>query len=303
MRLSRRDLHTQATDFPVLVNQGVVRKDGYRKKTGGIGRQRSSRTIKNGLIRTVGQRVKGAMLKGLVVAMLVGGAVGCGAPQPATQQPQQQQTAVQVAAGEILTAKQAGELRESLRATEAHASHVWRDVAPFNADGTLNAYIEIPKGESTKWEFDLEKNDRVVDRMLHPSLDGYPVNYGFVPQTFAFDGDPFDVLVLGPALEGGEMVRGVVVGTMQMDDEKGRDPKVVISPVGEDGEPLYRLTTGDKARIGTWFDGYKKPDAHKGKWSKVTGWDDAAEGKRIVDLTHSWFETESLGSAQDAPAH
>lgn len=297
MRLSRRDIRTRTSDVPILVKQGVVRQDGVTKMTRGDTRKRSGRAKNNGVLRTVGQRVKGAVLKGVVVAMLVGAAVGCNTSDRATQPANQagsRPVAVQVAGAEVMSTKQLGELRESLRATEGHAAHLWRDVAPYNADGTLNAYIEIPRGESTKWEFDLEKNARVVDRMLDPSLDGYPVNYGFVPQTFAFDGDPFDVLVLGPPLEGGAMVRGQIVGIMQMDDEKGRDPKVVISPLGDDGQPLYALSTSDKARIGTWFDGYKKPDAHKGKWSKVTGWDDAAEGKRTVDLTHGWFEKESL---------
>ena len=42
------------------------------------------------------------------------------------------------------------------------------------------------------------------------------MNYGFVPQTVSYDGDPFDVLVLGPALPGGELTIGVIVGVMFM---------------------------------------------------------------------------------------
>lgn len=43
------------------------------------------------------------------------------------------------------------------------------------------------------------------------------------------NGDPFDILVLGPALPGGTMVRGISVGVMF--NEKGLDSKVVVSPL------------------------------------------------------------------------
>ena len=46
-------------------------------------------------------------------------------------------------------------------------------------------------------------NRRAMDRTIPAEVGGYPVNYGFVPQTVSYDGDPFDVLVLGPPIEGG----------------------------------------------------------------------------------------------------
>ena len=73
-------------------------------------------------------------------------------------------------------------------------------------------------------------------------VGGYPVNYGFVPQTISYDGDPFDALVLGPPLPGGRVVRGVIVGLMFMEDEKGLDSKVVLSLTGRDGQPFHELT-------------------------------------------------------------
>ena len=49
----------------------------------------------------------------------------------------------------------------------------------------------------------MRANARAIDRMMPVDVGGYPVNYGFVPQTISYDGDPFDVLVLGPPLAGG----------------------------------------------------------------------------------------------------
>ena len=94
----------------------------------------------------------------------------------------------------------------------------------------------------------MRANARAIDRVIPESVGGYPVNYGFVPQTVSYDGDPFDVLVLGPPIAGGESVRGVVVGLMYMEDEKGLDSKVVLSTLGVDGRPLHQLTTADQER-------------------------------------------------------
>jgi hypothetical protein len=132
-------------------------------------------------------------------------------------------------------------LVRSLAAAEPFAKHVWRDTPPFNPDGTLNGYVEIARGDRRKWEFDMGANRRAVDRVLPEDVGGYPVNYGFVPQTVSYDGDPFDVLVLGPPIDGGTLVRGVVVGVMRMEDEKGLDSKVVLSRAGADGRPLHAL--------------------------------------------------------------
>ncbi len=176
-------------------------------------------------------------------------------------------------------------LRESLDAARPHAKHVWRDTPPLDDGGTLTGYVEIPLGERTKWEFDIAANRLAVDRVMSESVGGYPVNYGYVPQTVSFDGDPFDVLVLGPALARGQLVRGRIVGILYMDDEKGPDMKVVMTPVGT----AYELTELDKARMGAFFDAYKKPEQAQGKWSKVLGWGSAAEARQLVDTTHRFF--------------
>jgi inorganic pyrophosphatase len=42
------------------------------------------------------------------------------------------------------------------------------------------------------------KNARAIDRMMPESVGGYPINYGFVPQTVSYDGDPFDALGTRP---------------------------------------------------------------------------------------------------------
>ena len=187
-----------------------------------------------------------------------------------------------------LPATATARLASSLDAARPHTRHVWRDTPPTNPDGTVNAYVEIARGDRRKWEFDINANARAIDRMIPEDVGGYPVNYGFVPQTISYDGDPFDVLVLGPPLTGGTMVRGVVVGLMHMEDEKGLDSKVVVSATGPDGRPLHTLTSDDQRVIGDFFDRYKRYDPKA--FSKVPGWGSVAEGHRFVATTHAFFE-------------
>ena len=179
------------------------------------------------------------------------------------------------------------QLTKRLQASARHSRHVWRDMPPRNADGTVNAYIEISRGDRRKWELDMAANARAVDRVMPENIGGYPVNYGFVPQTVSLDGDPFDALVLGPPIEGGKTVRGITVGLMYMEDEKGSDSKVVLSRLGPDGRPLHDLTTSDQQRIGGYFRRYK--DYEAGAYSRVPGWGTVADGSVLVTRTHLFF--------------
>jgi inorganic pyrophosphatase len=178
-------------------------------------------------------------------------------------------------------------LAASLDAANAHQHHVWRDTPPFSNERTINAYVEIARGDRRKWEFDMGANRRAIDRVIAEDIGGYPVNYGFVPQTVSYDGDPFDVLVLGPAIPGGEIVRGIIVGLMYMEDEKGIDSKVVVSPVGPDDRPLYQLADDDRGAIGDYFRRYRRDEP--GGFSKVPGWGSIDEGRAHVMMTHAFF--------------
>jgi len=188
-----------------------------------------------------------------------------------------------------ITFTAAGQLGASLRAAEAHDHHIWRDTPPFNADHTLNVVVEIPAGSLEKREFDMAANAPVLDRILPASLVGYPINYGFVPQTVSYDGDPFDGLVLGPPVSSGVLTRGIIVGLMHMSDEKGSDAKVIVSPVDDAGAPLHALNDDERQRLDAWFSHYKDWEAADGKWSDVTGWGDAADGRAFVERMHAFF--------------
>lgn len=173
-----------------------------------------------------------------------------------------------------------------LAAAQQFPEHPWRDRAPLNSDGTVNGYVEIPRGESAKWEFRIPLNRREVDRTIPPELGGYPINYGFLPQTVSYDGDPADVLVLGPPLEGGSIVTGRIAGLMEMVDTGDLDSKVIISLLDANGRPTHTLTAEDRERMTRFFDAYKN---HQGKVTKVTGWGDEEAARAFLKQVSSFF--------------
>ena len=190
---------------------------------------------------------------------------------------------------DLLPATAAARLRTSLDAASRHQRHIWRDTPPFAEERLVTAYVEIAKGDRRKWEFDMRANARAIDRVISEDIGGYPVNYGFVPQTVSYDGDPFDALVLGPPMRGGAAVRGAIVGIMHMEDERGLDSKVVLSPLRK-GRPKYALTEAERTRIGDFFNKYKKHEP--GKFSRVLGWGSREDGLAFVRQTHQFFERQ-----------
>ena len=59
----------------------------------------------------------------------------------------------------------------------------------------VEAVIEIPRGSRNKYEIDKATGAIRLDRVLYSSVH-YPTDYGFIPDTYAEDGDPLDILVL-----------------------------------------------------------------------------------------------------------
>ena len=186
----------------------------------------------------------------------------------------------------VLPPEATAKLAANVEHADGQPKHPWAAVTPTGADGTVVAYIEIPRGDRRKWELDMRAGERVVNRLIPADVGGYPVNYGFVPQTVFVDGDPFDALVLGPPVEGGSLTRGVIVGVMFMDDEGAIDSKVVLSPAGADGKPLYALGDAERSQMAEFFRRYKQ---HEGGSTGVTGWGSPADGLAHVRRAHAFY--------------
>jgi inorganic pyrophosphatase len=109
-----------------------------------------------------------------------------------------------------------------------------------NPPHEMNAFIEIPQGGlPVKYELDKASGALFVDRFLHTSMI-YPVNYGFVPNSLAEDGDPLDILVVTPTpVVPGSVIRARPIGVLLMTDEKGFDEKVLAVPIDR-LNPFYK---------------------------------------------------------------
>ncbi len=153
----------------------------------------------------------------------------------------------------------------------------------------FNVIIEIPMhADPIKYEVDKETGALFVDRFVSTSMH-YPCNYGYIPGTLSEDGDPVDVLVITPfALMPGVVVRCRPLGLLKMEDESGRDTKLLAVPIDK-LTPLYRQieTARDLpelvlSQITHFFQHYK--DLEAGKWVKIEGWGSPEEARReIVD--------------------
>ena len=91
----------------------------------------------------------------------------------------------------------------------------------------VTAIVEIPLGSANKYEYDPVHGCIRLDRVLF-SAAHYPVNYGFIPGTWAQDNDPLDVLIMGStSIHPGVEVEVRVLGALLMEDEHGPDAKVM----------------------------------------------------------------------------
>lgn len=112
--------------------------------------------------------------------------------------------------------------------------HPWHDVTPGeHLPQEFNALVEIPMGSSVKYELDKRTGLLRMDRVLYSAVY-YPANYGFIPQTYAEDDDPLDVLVLcQEAVAPMTLVTARAIGLMTMIDTGKKDHKVLAVAVGD----------------------------------------------------------------------
>ena len=118
--------------------------------------------------------------------------------------------------------------------------NIWHDINPERiTPEDFISVIEIPKGSKNKYEVDKQTGMLILDRILYTSTH-YPANYGFIPRTYADDGDPLDVLVLcSEAISSMSLVRCYPIGHIAMIDDGAEDIKVIAVPFKEPNMNCY----------------------------------------------------------------
>ena len=115
--------------------------------------------------------------------------------------------------------------------------NIWHDFPEKDIKANdFSAVIEISKGSKCKYELDKETGMLRLDRILYTATH-YPANYGFIPRTYADDGDPLDVLVLcSEPIVPMTLVQVYPIGAIRMIDGGKQDDKIIALPFSD---PTY----------------------------------------------------------------
>lgn len=154
----------------------------------------------------------------------------------------------------------------------------------------VEALVEIPKGSRNKYEFDKTRQCLRLDRVLYSPLH-YPTDYGFILNTLAEDGDALDVLIVThePTFPGC-LVPIRPVGVLDMQDEHGRDQKILavpaVDPRFSEVEDLAGLPRHFLLEIEHFFAVYK---ALEEKATEILGWQGNEEAWRIIGEAQSRY--------------
>jgi inorganic pyrophosphatase len=172
---------------------------------------------------------------------------------------------------------------------------LWEDLeAGPNPPEEIYAVVECLKGERNKYEYDKDVPGVVLDRVLHSNVH-YPSDYGFIPQSYYDDGDPFDVLVLvEDQTFPGCVIEARPVALMRMDDDGEQDDKVVAVPT-EDPRYDHIADLGDmpgqlRNEIDEFFDTYK--NLEPGKEVETLGWEDREAAMEAIDHARDLYEEQ-----------
>ncbi len=163
--------------------------------------------------------------------------------------------------------------------------NIWHDINPKRIrEDDFFAVIEISKGGKAKYEMDKETGLLRLDRVLYTSTH-YPANYGFIPRTYANDGDPLDVLVLcSENIIPMSLVRCYPIGVIIMDDGGKDDEKIIAIPFEDPTYNSYHdiveLPEHIFDEMCHFFSVYKQLET--GKETVINRVENAGEARRVI---------------------
>lgn len=161
----------------------------------------------------------------------------------------------------------------------------WHD-APIgdSAPEVVEAIVEIPQNSKAKYELDKETGMTRLDRVLYSSMR-YPVNYGFIPQTYGEDHDPLDVLVLSQIdIVPMCLVNVKVIGVLRMVDDGEPDDKIIAVATDDMSvqhmDSVADLSEHYKEELLNFFEDYKKLER---KEVEINGIEDKKSAIEIIE--------------------
>jgi len=164
--------------------------------------------------------------------------------------------------------------------------NLWRDIpAGDNPPNIVNVIIEVIMGSRDKYEYNLDWEVFILNRVLYSSVV-FPMDYGFIPQTWFDDNDPLDIMILSyEPLEVGCLVKARTIGVLIMEDEEGEDPKILSVPINDPRfggfKDISDVHPHMLREIQEFFEVYKRLEPKK--WVKFKTWKNAEEAKKIIN--------------------
>lgn len=95
-------------------------------------------------------------------------------------------------------------------------------------EDVVNSIVEINQASINKYELITESGQLKLDRVGYSSL-AYPFVYGAIPQTWDYDNDPLDIMIVNviEPLVPGCVVEARIVGVMKFEDGGEVDDKII----------------------------------------------------------------------------
>ena len=174
-----------------------------------------------------------------------------------------------------------------------------KNYGSINDNVSVNALIEITAGTLEKWEYN--KSTRKIELELinnKPRIInylGYPANYGMIPKTLlpknnGGDGDPLDVIVIGPSETKGNIVKCKIIGVLKLIDNFEQDDKLIAISYKSNLDNVNDISELNVSHNGIleileiWFTNYKA-----GGQIKSMGYENRFSALKILEDSRAHF--------------
>lgn len=162
--------------------------------------------------------------------------------------------------------------------------NLWQKLpAGPNVPHSVYCIVEIPKGSRNKYEYSKKAGVIKLDRVLYSSMH-YPSDYGLIPQTYAEDGDPLDIMVLvtEPTFAGC-VIEARPIAVFHMLDRGDEDEKILAvpstDPLFNEYQDIDNVPKHFLSEVAHFFETYKQL---QGIEVMPKGWENAEAARQII---------------------
>ncbi len=172
--------------------------------------------------------------------------------------------------------------------------NLWSDLsAGPSPPERIHVVVECLAGDRNKYEYDKDLPGIVLDRVLHSNVH-YPGDYGFIPQSWYDDEDPFDALVLvEDRTFPGCVIESRPVALMEMRDDDEQDDKIIAVPAEDprwsDVSDIDDLAQQRLDEIAEFFRTYK--NLEPGKETAVQAWRDRSAAEEAIEHAMELYDS------------